>query len=163
MSRLFPHPVLAVGLLILWLLLQQSLSVGHILLGSAIGIATGIATSALGLTRPRVRRPFKIVRLFMLVTYDVMRSNLAVAWIILTQRAGPKSAGFLRVPLELRDRTALAFLAIILTSTPGTVWLEFDEDRGELLLHVLDLIDDQTWIDIIKNRYERLLLEILKP
>jgi multicomponent K+:H+ antiporter subunit E len=51
-------------------------------------------------------------------------------------------------------------LACILTATPGTAWVEFDSKDGWLLLHVLDLIDQETWVDIVKNRYEQPLLEI---
>jgi hypothetical protein len=31
-----------------------------------------------------------------------------------------------------------------------------------LLIHVLDLVDEQSWIDSIKQRYERPLLEIFQ-
>ena len=30
------------------------------------------------------------------------------------------------------------------------------------MIHVLDLIDESVWIGTIKNRYERLLLEIFE-
>ncbi|MNV61329.1 putative monovalent cation/H+ antiporter subunit E [compost metagenome] len=64
------------------------------------------------------------------------------------------------MPLDLRNRYGLAVLAIILTSTPGTLWVQYDRATGSLLLHVLDLIEEGEWIDLIKGRYERLLLEI---
>lgn len=161
MRRIFPHPVLSLGLLVLWLVLQQSFSVGHILLGSIIAIGAGLATSSLGLEKPRMKKPWLIPVLFVVVTIDIIRSNLAVAWIIMTQGEGPKTAQFLEIPLDLRDRNGLAFLSMIVTSTPGTVWVDYNEDESILLLHVLDVIDEQEWIDTIKNRYERLILEIL--
>ena len=34
----FPYPLLSLSLLALWLLINQSLSTGHILLGSTLGI-----------------------------------------------------------------------------------------------------------------------------
>ena len=49
-----------------------------------------------------------------------------------------------------------------ITATPGTLWLQYDRSRSILLLHVLDMVDDQQWIDLIKNRYERLLMEIFE-
>jgi multicomponent K+:H+ antiporter subunit E len=161
MSRLFPHPILTLGLIVFWLILQQSFSLGHILLGTIIGIGAGLATSTLGLQKPKLKKPWLIPQLFLIVTIDIIRSNLAVAWIILTQGEGPKKAQFLEIPLDLRDPNGLAFLSIIITSTPGTVWVEYDDEASTLLLHILDVIDEQEWIDTIKNRYERLLLEIL--
>lgn len=162
MRRVLPHPVLTLSLTVLWLILQQEVSLGHILLGAAVGIVAGLATSNLGLDKPVMRKPWVVISLVFVVIVDVIRSNIAVAWIVATQGTTPKSAGFLRVPLKLRDQTLLSFLAIILTATPGTVWLEFDEDAGELLLHVLDLVDGEAWIDLIVNRYEKRLLEISK-
>ena len=34
--------------------------------------------------------------------------------------------------------------------------------RGTLLLHVLDLVDEEQWSRLIKDRYERLLMEIFE-
>jgi multicomponent K+:H+ antiporter subunit E len=39
--------------------------------------------------------------------------------------------------------------------------VEHDSTSNRLLLHVFDLVDEQHWIDLIKQRYEYLLLEIL--
>ena len=66
------------------------------------------------------------------------------------------------IHLELKDPTALAVLAVILTSTPGTAWLEYNSSDGSLLMHVLDLVEEQEWTDLVKNRYERLLMEIFE-
>ena len=73
-----------------------------------------------------------------------------------------RTAGFVAIPLELRDRTGLAVLSCIVTSTPGTAWAEYDSQSGVLLIHVLDLIEEQDWIDLIKTRYEATLQEIFE-
>ncbi|MGW8175761.1 MAG: Na+/H+ antiporter subunit E [Stenotrophomonas sp.] len=62
----------------------------------------------------------------------------------------------------MRDRYGLAVLAIIITSTPGTLWVEYESATGRLLLHVLDLVDEETWVRLIKDRYERRLMEIFE-
>jgi len=69
-------------------------------------------------------------------------------------------AGFVQVPLALRNINGLAILACIITATPGTIWVQFDRSEGILLIHVLDLVDEDEWIRLIKNRYESLLMEI---
>ena len=53
-------------------------------------------------------------------------------------------------------------MAIIITSTPGTLWVEYEAATGRLLLHVLDLVDEETWVRLIKDRYERRLMEIFE-
>jgi multicomponent K+:H+ antiporter subunit E len=53
-------------------------------------------------------------------------------------------------------------LAMILTATPGTVWVDLSTDSSELTLHVLDLKDETQWVRTIKQRYERPLMEIFE-
>lgn len=158
--RFLPHPAFALALLVMWLLLAQSLSPGNILLGSLIAV---VATSAMALLEPEpanIRLSLAIPRLARLVLRDIFRSNLDVGRIILTRKPRSHKPGFLLVPLELRNRYGLAVLACIVTATPGTLWLQHDRSRNRLLLHVIDLVDEQQYIDLIKTRYERLLLEI---
>ena len=66
----------------------------------------------------------------------------------------------MEIPLELRDPYGLAALACIITSTPGTLWVDFNEASGILTIHVLDLVNKSEWIGLIKERYERRLMEI---
>lgn len=159
MRRWIPHPLPALGLFIMWLLLTQSLSPGQVLLG---GIVTILATHAMAALRPEpaevgpLRAVFKLAGI---VALDIVRSNFAVAAIIVFPRQ-ERVAGFVRLPLELRNRHGLTVLALIITATPGTIWVQFDRGRGILLVHVLDLVDEQEWVRLIKRRYEALLLEI---
>ena len=110
----------------------------------------------------RLRRPRAMLTLAILVLHDIVRSNIAIARIILGPRARNETSGFLDIPLELRAPYGLAVLALIVTACPGTLWVAFDSAKGVLTLHVLDLIDEDAWIDTIKQRYERLLLEIFE-
>lgn len=160
MRRILPHPILAACLLVMWLLLTQSISPGQILLGSIVAL---IATRTMALLRPepvRIRSCGAVLRLSGTVAIDIMRSNLAVGRIVALPSRRSRVSGFIRVPLTITNPYALTTLAIILTATPGTLWLQYNRTTGILLLHVLDLVDEQDWITLIKQRYERLLLEI---
>lgn len=160
MSRLLPYPLLAVSLLAMWLLLN-GLSLGHLVLGSVVGVAASNVTAALQPPRSRIRGWHLIPKLVAIVLIDIWRSNVAVARLILFPGHHQRVSGFVVVPLEVREPAALAILACILTCTPGTAWVEYDSTANKLLIHVFDLVDEAHWIDLIKNRYERLLLEIL--
>ena len=160
MTRLLPYPLLAASLLLMWLLLN-GFTLGHAVLGSVIAIAASRTMTALEPAKPRLRRWDRIPVLVGRVMADIMRSNLAVARLVLRPRSDRKS-GFVTIPLDLRDRTGLAVLACIITSTPGTAWVEYRSGNGTLLIHVLDLVDEREWIDLIKTRYERILMEIFE-
>jgi multicomponent K+:H+ antiporter subunit E len=159
---LLPFPLVSACLLGLWLLLNQTLSVGQILLGSVLAVLGGWSMTALQPAKARIRHPGAIIRLLGLVIADIARSNIAVAQIILGPRHRKVTSGFMNIPLDLRDQYGLAVLACIITSTPGTLWVRFDPVRGTLMIHVLDLVDESAWIATIKGRYERLLLEIFE-
>lgn len=161
MRRILPYPLLSAALLVMWLLLA-GLSLGHVVLGSLIAISAARVMTALEPSKPRLRRWDRIPGLFGVVMWDIFRSNLAVAGIILRGRRRMPASGFLAIPLELRDRTGLAVLACIITSTPGTAWVDYDPGTGELLIHVLDLTDGPALRDEIKSRYESRLMEIFE-
>jgi multicomponent K+:H+ antiporter subunit F len=93
------------------------------------------------------------MRLAWLVLVDIIRSNFAVARIVLSPDRRDRHSGFVSIPLDLRDSYALAVLACIITSTPGTIWVDFNSSNRVLLIHVLDLIDEDAWVRTIKNRY----------
>jgi len=160
MTRLLPFPIVSASIAVLWLLLNQTLSMGHILLGTAVAVVGGWFLAALEVPKARPRRPQAILILAALVMADIVRSNIAVARIILGFERRRWRSGWVEIPLELRDPYALATLACIITSTPGTLWVNFNAASGTLTIHVLDLIDKTEWVRTIKNRYERLLLEI---
>lgn len=162
MMRWLPFPLLSACLLAMWLFLNQTLATGQILLGGVLALCGSWIMVALQPARAKVRRPATIVRLSFLVLTDIIRSNLAVAGIILGPAYRQRTSGFLDIPLELRSPYALAALACIITSTPGTLWVGFDSSTRILTIHVLDLIDEEAWIDTIKGRYERRLLEIFE-
>lgn len=162
MSRLFPHPLLFVALLLMWLILT-SFSLGHLLLGSVIACG---AAWVLGILRPKRVIIYSwpaLIRLFFIVGYDILKSNIAVSRQILMGPASPtRNPGFIHIDLRLRDRNGLAALAIIITATPGTAWIEYDPENGGLLLHILDLNDEDDWHKLIRERYEKLLMEIFE-
>lgn len=161
MSRVLPYPILTAALLLMWLLLT-SFSPGQFLLGAAVAVAASRVMLALQPSKPRLRRWQLIPRLAGIVALDILRSNIAVAGIILQGRRRRRASGFVAIPLDLSDRTGLAVLACIVTSTPGTAWIEYTQDTNVLLIHVLDLVDEQEWIGLIKTRYESLLREIFE-
>ena len=152
---------LFVALVALWLMLQQSLAPLDLLLGMAIAATASAAYARLRAagSRPRLRLR-AMVELVVLLIDDIVRSNMAVARIVLGLRRGERAAGFLTLPLELRDPRGLAVLACIITATPGTSWARYDAAGNAVTIHVLDLTDEARWVREFKARYERRLLEI---
>jgi multicomponent K+:H+ antiporter subunit E len=162
MKRWLPFPVLWVLLVATWLALNETLASAHVLLGAGVALAAILGLSVLQEPQTRLRRPRVAAELLWLVLADVVRSNIAVARIVLHLGAHKQTAGFLEIPLTLRNPAGLAALACIITSTPGTAWAGYNSRSGVLTMHILDLLDEETWVRIIKDRYERRLMEIFQ-
>ena len=160
--RLLPAPLLSAALWALWLVLHETLALGHVLLGLAIGLVIPLLTASLRPRQVRIRRPLVLVRLVFIVGFDVVKSALEVAADVLRLDRRDPNSRFVRIPLELRAPAALAALATITTVVPGTVWSELAFDRSALLLHVWDLTDEAEFVAHFKARYERPLMEIFE-
>ncbi len=162
MRRWLRFPLLTAALLAMWLLLNESIAPGAILLGAVLSLVATRALVALDPPKARLRRPRAAVELALVVLAEIVRSNNAVARIILGRGNRARNSGFVRIPLDMRDRYGLATLACIIAATPGTIWVEYDSGANTMLLHVLDLIDEEQWVRIIKDRYEGRLMEIFQ-
>lgn len=160
MKRLVPYPVLATFLLGMWILLT-GFSPGHMLLGSVIAILVSRTELTLRPEQPTVRFSLAMVKLLLLVAADIVRSNIATARVILFSKPERKS-GFIELPVTLRSPYALATLSIILTATPGTLWVQYDPQKGVILIHLLDIAEEQKWVANYHRYYERLLTEIFE-
>lgn len=167
-----PTPILSLLLFIVWLLLNNSLSNGHILLAATLAIIIPLATSPFRTKQPLVVKPGLAFKYLLLVLYDIITANIQVAILIL----GPNkklTPGFVKVPLDLSHSVPITILASTVSLTPGTVsaevypWAEsVDEgaspDERFLLIHVLNLEDEEALIQEIKTRYEAPLKEIFQ-
>lgn len=156
---MLPYPVLTFSLVVMWLLLND-FTLGHLILGTVVAVVAGWAMASLRPEKPRLAKWYLLPKLFVIVLYDIVKSNIAVAGIILTSGSRRHNPGFITIQLDIRSQFALALLAVILTSTPGSAWLEYDSNDNTVLLHVLDIQNEALWRETIKNRYEKLLMEI---
>lgn len=162
MKIILPAPLLSVVLAAVWLVLNRSLSAGHIVLAIVLGLLIPIITRGLRPLPVRIRHPWTIAKLAGTVVKDTTASNLAVLRFLLWPSLRKHPSGFVHIPLDLRDPNALAVLAIIVCITPGTAWAELSRDRSVLLLHVLEVEDRAQLIAHIKQCYEKPLMEIFE-
>lgn len=160
-KRWFPSPPLSLALFVIWLLLNQSVAASTLLMAAVLALVVPVLTRSLRPATVRMRRPGVALRLATRALLDMMFSAMTIARILLSRKAAINPQ-FVYIPLELRDPNALAVLAMICCLTPGTAWGELSFDRSALLLHVYDLKDEAAFIALIKQRYERPLMEIFE-
>ena len=159
MRRWLPAPIMSAALLVVWLLLNNTVAPGQVVLGAVLAWAIPLLTGRLAGGHPRVRKPLAIARLALVVLQDIVLSNVEVARRVL----GPESAirpGWLTVPLDLADPHAITVLAGIITMTPGTLTADIAPDGSHLVVHAFHVTDAEATVAAIKRRYEAPLREI---
>ena len=159
MRRLLPHPLLSLVLLLLWLLLNNSASAGHFLLGAALGLLIPLYTRRFWPEPAVLRRPGLALRLTALVLWDILVANVKVSRLVLGPRAAIRPR-FVQVPLDVEGEVAQTVLAGVITLTPGTLSATLDRERRRLLVHALSEDEPEELIRQVKSRYEAPIMEI---
>lgn len=159
--RWLPHPALSVVLLIVWLLLNHTLSAGHIVLGTIIGVLIPMFTQRFFPEPVYLRRGGLIVRFLVTVLWDILVASITVGRLTVgsTAKLRPR---FVRIPVSLSDDFALTALTSTISLTPGTVSAQIDADRAHIIVHALDVDDESALVRTIKERYESPIKEIFQ-
>lgn len=151
------------ALLIAWIMLTGSLSAGQLTLGFVLSFSLILLSTRLRPERAYPRRIWAMIKLFFIVLKDIYMSNMHVMWLTLKASSSNQPvAGFVNIPLNLRDPHAIALLACIINYVPGTVWSGLTESGYILRLHVFGLESEEEWHHTVQQRYEPLLMEIFE-
>ncbi|QEP44847.1 Na+/H+ antiporter subunit E [Ectothiorhodospiraceae bacterium BW-2] len=160
--RLLPHPILSLLLLLVWLLLNNTVAPGHVVLGSLLAIVIPFFTSSFWDEPVHFRHFTVFIRFIALVMVDIVVANIIVAKQVLSPNHHLKPALF-QVPLDIRDPVGISVLASTISLTPGTVSCDLSEDQRFLIVHGLSVDSVEEEVALIKQRYERSLMEIFDP
>ncbi|SMX22873.1 Na+/H+ antiporter subunit E [Boseongicola aestuarii] len=162
LKRLVPHPLLSLTLILFWLALVNTLTLGHVILGTLFGIGIPMITAPYWPDRPKIRAPLKVAEYCLIVLWDIVVANVQVAMIILFRRNEDIRTQWIPVPLDLKSAEAITILAGTITMTPGTVSATLASDGSCVLVHCLHTDDPDAVRDEIKARYESRLKEIFQ-
>lgn len=161
MSKFIPAPWLSLFLLVFWLLLQNSITPGLIVLGAVFALLIPLYTNRARDFRLTLHRPLKALQYILLLIIDIILSNFNIAAIILLPQRKVKPA-LIEYPLDITGEIPTTILASTISLTPGTITAEVSRDGRTLLIHGLNVQDPEAMIEQIKNRYERRLKEIFQ-
>ena len=160
MNRLLPHPALSAMLLIVWLLMANSITIGGIVLGGMFALVLPKFTQPFWPDRPRMRFGRAFLGYLGIVLLDILVANFQVAWLILFRRNRDLRARWLVIPTDLTTPEAITMLAGTISLTPSTVSSDVSADGRYLLVHALDVDNAEAEIARIKTRYEARLQRV---
>jgi len=160
--RIFPHPLLSVTLVFVWLALVNTITSGNLVLGVILAIVVPMMTAPYWPGRAKVGNPLRIIEYGLVVLWDIVVANVQVAAIILFKSNKNTHSKWIAVPLELTSPEAITVLVGTITMTPGTVSSMLSADGRSILVHCLHTDDPDAVRDHIKSRYEWRLKEIFQ-
>jgi multicomponent Na+:H+ antiporter subunit E len=129
-------------LVLVWILLWGTLSAANILSGLTVAL---LITVLLPLPVVPVEgrvHPLALLRLLVVVAYELVLSSLQVAWLAIRPGPPPRSA-VLRARLAIKSDLVLALAVNIITLIPGSMVLEIDQERRLIYVHVIDVGSDR--------------------
>jgi multicomponent Na+:H+ antiporter subunit E len=125
-------------LMLVWVLLWGKVSPANIIGGLAVAL---VITLLLPLPAVPVEgrvHPLSLVRLIVVVAYQLVLSSLQVAWLAIRPGPPPLTA-VLRARLSIRSDLVLALAVNIFNLIPGSMVLEIDQERRLIYVHVIDV------------------------
>lgn len=160
LRSLYPHPGLAVFLMLFWMVLADSWTFGSLVMALVLGTLIPFFTAPWWPGKPRLQRPLELVAYLVIVVYDVVISSYQVAKIILFMPRDQIRSAYVPVPTTLTSPEAVALLAGTITMTPGTLTADISADGRTLLIHSLHAPDPDEIREGILARYETRLKRI---
>jgi multicomponent Na+:H+ antiporter subunit E len=148
-------------LALLWAAVVGSIDGVHLVTGFVVGyVVLWVARPVLGPT-PYFGKLFQAIRFVVFFAYELVLSNLRVAWDVLTPRAYRKP-GVVAIPLEASTDVEITLLANLVTLTPGSLSIDVSPDRGCLFVHAMFVENPDQLRSDIKQGFERRVVELLR-
>jgi multicomponent K+:H+ antiporter subunit E len=159
LRRLFPHPLLSFVLWVIWLLLNNTMAMGHVVLGGVLAVLIPWMTSSFWPEKILIKHPLLLIKYILVLLFEIMIANIVVAKLILG-RSNKLNPGFIQYELQLTSPVGIGLLANTISLTPGTVSCDLSADRRFLLIHSLHIEDAEAIKADIHRKFERPLKEI---
>lgn len=133
----------------------------------ALGTLVGIAVLGI-LYRDYFRRCVGLLIFVPYVLWQILRSNLSMAWTIIQPERGLNkrlNPAIVTIPLTVSTDLEITLLATIITLTPGTLSMDLGiNDAGKQVLYVHSLLaeDPEEFRDEILTNFEQPILKLTR-
>jgi multicomponent Na+:H+ antiporter subunit E len=106
-------------------------------------------------------KPFAILGFLLFYIGEVLKSNLRVAYDVLTIRDHSDPA-IIALPLDARTDFEILVVANLISMTPGTLSMDVSSDRKTLYIHAMFVDDAEALKRALKQDFEARVLRLLR-
>ena len=145
----------AAGLAAVYLLVLTSVDPGDIVVGVAIGLIVATALGARTQSGPPPPWRERVVAAFV-VAIETAVEMARGSWRVVRFCLGfADSPGLVEIPRSGRSRAGVAFWGVLTGEAPDEVPVDVDEERGVLIVHLVDAGDPDGVRERHRKAYER--------
>lgn len=132
------QPFMIIVCAVMWTLLWGELSIFNVLAGALLGLLIGLVFPMPSIIGTATLHPIGLLRLVGALLFDLVRSSIGVARVVLRWRRQPSNA-ILGVRLRTRNELYLTQTAELISLTPGSLVVEARPSTSTIYVHMLDL------------------------
>ncbi|MDQ2086170.1 Na+/H+ antiporter subunit E [Herbivorax sp. ANBcel31] len=150
--------IIVILCLIVWIILNESISISSIILGIIFGILSLFIVEKLLVSNyHEIARNLKLKIIFKYLSYLIFQIYIsgfsAISMIVL----GKTNVGIVEITTELKDDMTISILANSITLTPGTVTLSKSGNKLKILWLNKITSDSEKAGKLIKKDFEKIL------
>ncbi|EPE63371.1 na(+)/H(+) antiporter subunit E [Exiguobacterium sp. S17] len=151
--------VLNTVIAIMWAVLWNSYTGVDFLLGYIVGIFILFVLRRFLQFDFYMRRVFAAFKLIALFIKELIKSNIDVVKVLLSPKLNIEP-GIIEVPTQLKSDWELTLLASLISLTPGTLSMDFSEDKKSIFVHSIHVPNKEQMIREIHNTFEKAIMEV---
>lgn len=151
--------VLNTVIAIMWAVLWNSYTGVDFLLGYIVGIFILFVLRRFLHFDFYMRRVFAAFKLIALFIKELIMSNIDVVKVLLSPKLDIEP-GIIEVPTQLKSDWELTLLASLISLTPGTLSMDFSEDKKSIFVHSIHVPDKEQMIREIHDTFEKAIMEV---
>ncbi|WP_194974646.1 Na+/H+ antiporter subunit E [Aquiflexum lacus] len=103
----------------------------------------------------------KLISFIMFMSWEILKANLVTVKESLYAKSKLEPA-VIKVPLTVESDIGITILATMVSVTPGTLVMDISDDKKVMYVHVMHVRSKKEFVDEVKNKFEKRLLEILR-
>ncbi|WP_370931485.1 Na+/H+ antiporter subunit E [Bartonella sp. DGB1] len=159
--KLISSPILTIFLLSSWLIIHKfgwnSFFIGLIFLFILIIIYSTCSTKL------PLKKIFLLIKFIFCLIKSFIIGSIKFLFILITFKFNPKKQGIVKIPLKIDNNKMLLCLSLILSSSPGTLWIKYNKTKKLLYVHRLNLTEkDKTNPRHLIEQHEKLVKELFQ-
>lgn len=138
-----------------WFFLSGTFTMGSFIVGLIFGyFCLYLAQSQVPSIKGYAGRVAAVISFILFFISEVAKSTASVVKMIVYP-GYPKSPGLIAVPLTTKNDAVLTIMANFTTITPGSISMDFSDDKSTMYIHALDLSDPEEFIASIQDLEKR--------